>query len=96
MRIARVDDRLSILVGDLVVDVQRSSGGRFSADPDDVFPRWDEFVEWADQLEPMTSDTTELDHSRLGSPSYVAGVTVGQDISERDVQLAGPHYPAAS
>jgi 2,4-didehydro-3-deoxy-L-rhamnonate hydrolase len=166
MRIARVDDRLSILVGDLVVDVHRSSGGRFSADPDDVFPRWDEFVEWADQLEPLTSDTTELDHSRLGSPvlrptqvfaiglnygdhaseagvsvpsspsvftkfqtslsgpfdpialpsarvdwevelvvvighraehvaegeawSYVAGVTVGQDISERDVQLAGP------
>jgi 2-keto-4-pentenoate hydratase/2-oxohepta-3-ene-1,7-dioic acid hydratase in catechol pathway len=155
---------LSLLVGNGAVDVEKASGGRFDADPDAVFDRWDELREWAagqgdagaepysrDQLgAPVLSPkqvfaiglnyrdhaaesgvavpdsppvftkfvtclTGPYDTVRLPSDgvdwevelvvvigrrawqvaeadawSYVAGLTVGQDLSERSVQLAGP------
>jgi 2-keto-4-pentenoate hydratase/2-oxohepta-3-ene-1,7-dioic acid hydratase in catechol pathway len=42
-----VENRLHLLVGDRVVDVEKSSGGVFSADVQSVYDRWDEFREWA-------------------------------------------------
>ena len=47
MRIGRIEGRLSLISGDHALDVERASGGRFTADPDLVFPRWREFTEWA-------------------------------------------------
>lgn len=47
MRIANVDGRLCLLTTDGAVDVHEASGGRFGADPQAVYARWDEFVEWA-------------------------------------------------
>ena len=36
--------RLQIALGDKVIDVSDASGGRFDADPQAVYDRWDEFV----------------------------------------------------
>lgn len=47
MRIANVDGRLCLLATDGAVDVHEASGGRFGAEPQAVYARWDEFVEWA-------------------------------------------------
>lgn len=47
MRIANVSDRLVIVVGDRAVDVEMASKGLFSSAPQDVYERWDEFVDWA-------------------------------------------------
>jgi 2-keto-4-pentenoate hydratase/2-oxohepta-3-ene-1,7-dioic acid hydratase in catechol pathway len=164
MRMARVSGRLSLLVGNGAMDVETASGGRFPADPDAVFERWDELREWAAGrgdagAEPYSRDqlgapvlrprqvfaiglnyrdhaeesgvavpsaptvftkfatclTGPYDTVRLPSDrvdwevelvvvigrrawqvseevawSHVAGLTVGQDLSERSVQLAGP------
>jgi 2,4-diketo-3-deoxy-L-fuconate hydrolase len=164
MRVARVSGRLSLLVGNGAVDVEAASGGRFPADPDAAFDRWDELREWAagrgdagagpysrDQLgapvlrpkqvfaiglnyrdhaaesgvpvpaEPAVFtkfatcltgpyDTVRLPSDRVdwevelvvvigrrgwqvseeNAWAHVAGLTVGQDLSERSVQLAGP------
>lgn len=164
MRVAGVDGRLAILLNDLYVDVEKSSAGRFSSIPDEVFGRWDEFVTWSGtvgpeeavpftpgQLKAPVTNPSQVfaiglnyrDHakeSKVSAPdsppvftkfpsclagpydavalpsgevdwevelvvvigreargvaeedawSHVAGLMVGQDLSERAVQLAGP------
>jgi 2-keto-4-pentenoate hydratase/2-oxohepta-3-ene-1,7-dioic acid hydratase in catechol pathway len=47
MRVASLNTRLAVLNGELAVDVERASGGRFGADPQAIYERWDEFAEWA-------------------------------------------------
>ena len=165
MRIGRIDGRLKLVSGELALDVEAASDGRFGADPDQVFPRWREFAAWAGRQspgegEPFTAaqvgppllwpaqvfgiglnyrahseeagvakpptspavftkfvssitgpyDTVTLPSDKvdwevelvavIGERAYqvseedgwrhVAGLTVGQDLSERAVQLAGP------
>ncbi|MER5433779.1 fumarylacetoacetate hydrolase family protein [Streptomyces sp. NPDC002588] len=165
MRIGRIGGRLALLHGDRALDVEKASDGRFAAEPDRLFERWDEFAQWAEGrslddavpfspaqvgapvLRPaqvfaiglnyqahvseagvrpqitspavftkfVTSiagpyDTVTLPSTRvdwevelvavIGRPghqvaekdgwSHVAGLTVGQDLSERTVQLEGP------
>jgi 2-keto-4-pentenoate hydratase/2-oxohepta-3-ene-1,7-dioic acid hydratase in catechol pathway len=165
MRIANIDGRLALVTGELALDVERASGGRFPADPDLVLQRWSEFSAWAagrsvDDGEPFTVaqvgpplrrpaqifaiglnyrahveeagvrqapstpavftkfvtslagpyETVHLPSDQvdwevelvavIGERAYqvaerdawrhVAGLTVGQDLSERAVQLSGP------
>ena len=164
MRIANLAGRLALLTDAGAVDVQRASAGRFDADPQSVYTRWDEFSAWATDApvaEAAAFDDATLvapaprptqvfgiglnyrDHAAeagldlptsppvftkfassltgpqgqivlpgttvdwevelvvvIGRPArnvtvadgwdHVAGLTVGQDLSERSVQLAGP------
>src|SRR5690242_21615177 len=50
MRLANLSDRLVVLDGDGAIDVERASCGRFGADPQAVYDRWDEFTAWAQEL----------------------------------------------
>ena len=167
MRTGNLSGRLVLLTDDgSAVDVERLSGGRFAADPQAIYARWDEFRAWAatvrlpagtpfeardlgapapaprqilavglnyrehaaesgfevpEGLPPvftkfassLTGPVTDVrlpvgGHTDwevelvvvIGAPAYriaehdawshVAGLTVGQDLSERRVQLAGP------
>lgn len=47
MRIGNLNGRLVVIHDDLALDVETTSEGRFSADPQGVYARWDEFQEWA-------------------------------------------------
>jgi 2-keto-4-pentenoate hydratase/2-oxohepta-3-ene-1,7-dioic acid hydratase in catechol pathway len=47
MRIANRDGRLLIMTAEGGVDVETASGGMFSADPQAIYARWDEFRTWA-------------------------------------------------
>jgi len=47
MRVANLAGRLVVLDGDGAIDVERASGGRFSADPQAAYGRWSEFTSWA-------------------------------------------------
>lgn len=47
MRVANQSGRLSLIAGDRALDVEAASHGRFAADPQQVFARWDEFTAWA-------------------------------------------------
>jgi 2-keto-4-pentenoate hydratase/2-oxohepta-3-ene-1,7-dioic acid hydratase in catechol pathway len=47
MRLANLNERLAVIVPDGMIDVERASGGRFAADPQAAFERWDELVAWA-------------------------------------------------
>jgi len=66
MRLINFAGRLALLTTDGVVDVQNASGGLFTADPQAVYDRWDEFLAWAATV--PTTDTVPLDAQLLGPP----------------------------
>jgi 2-keto-4-pentenoate hydratase/2-oxohepta-3-ene-1,7-dioic acid hydratase in catechol pathway len=164
MRLINQSGRLKIVVDDLAIDVEKASGQQFSADPQEVFARWEEFTAWAagaalsggevvveaeigppvprprqifavgtnyrDHIEEAglelpdapfvftkfpasvtgPYDTIELPDGSVDWEvevvavigklarhveaskgwDYIAGITVGQDLSERELQLSGP------
>jgi 2,4-didehydro-3-deoxy-L-rhamnonate hydrolase len=47
VRIANVNDRLKLLVGDGAVDVETESDGRFSSNPQTIYDRFVDFQDWA-------------------------------------------------
>ena len=47
VRIANLSGRLVLIEGDRALDVETASGGDFSSDPQAVYARWDDFVNWA-------------------------------------------------
>jgi 2-keto-4-pentenoate hydratase/2-oxohepta-3-ene-1,7-dioic acid hydratase in catechol pathway len=66
MRITNLDGRLVLKYPDGVTDVEVASDGRFSADPQAVFSRWDEFIAWAGELRGPRAEPG--DPSRLRAP----------------------------
>jgi len=66
MRIARLNNRLVLLGDTHALDVHEASGGRFGADPDDVFGVWDELVAWASHQD--VSQGVEYSDEQLGAP----------------------------
>ena len=67
MRIANLDGRLVLKFPDGVTDVEKASNGRFAADPQAVFARWDEFGGWARGLRAPIIEP--FDPSRLKAPA---------------------------
>ncbi|MBW4032925.1 MAG: fumarylacetoacetate hydrolase family protein [Acidobacteria bacterium] len=64
MRVASRNGRLSLVIDGRIVDVERSSGGRYSSDPQRVWDDWDGFMAWAsgaDHGAGEAFDLTELD-----------------------------------
>jgi 2,4-diketo-3-deoxy-L-fuconate hydrolase len=47
LRLANIDGRMALLIGDEAVDVARASGDRFGPEPAVVYDQWDTFREWA-------------------------------------------------
>jgi 2-keto-4-pentenoate hydratase/2-oxohepta-3-ene-1,7-dioic acid hydratase in catechol pathway len=71
MRVVTLDGRLHVWTCNGWADVARRTD-RFSADPHEIYPRWDEFRGWADQLKldgPAHSDAADHVVFTLGAPS---------------------------
>jgi 2-keto-4-pentenoate hydratase/2-oxohepta-3-ene-1,7-dioic acid hydratase in catechol pathway len=68
MRVINAQGRLSLLVDGRVIDVERASGGVFTSQPSDAYPRWAELVAWAADRD-FPADGPLLDHVTLGPPS---------------------------
>jgi 2-keto-4-pentenoate hydratase/2-oxohepta-3-ene-1,7-dioic acid hydratase in catechol pathway len=69
VRTANFDNRLVLVHGDGVVDVEKASDGRFSSDPQAVFDRWEEFTAWAQSSAARQAERVFLDENRLGAPA---------------------------
>jgi 2-keto-4-pentenoate hydratase/2-oxohepta-3-ene-1,7-dioic acid hydratase in catechol pathway len=67
MRIANLAGRLVIVTDGGAVDVEKTSDGRFPADPQAIYSRWAEFRGWADRAE--FTDADDFDPADLGSPA---------------------------
>ncbi len=73
MRIGNLSDRLVLFVDDGAVDVEQASDGRFESDPQQVFGRWAEFVEWATTA---TLPAASLRAEQARRPRSTAAATV--------------------
>jgi len=67
VRLANLADRLVVLVGDTAVDVEKASEGEFTADPQAIYDRWDDFTGWASSAQLPAGDA--FDPADLGSPA---------------------------
>jgi 2,4-diketo-3-deoxy-L-fuconate hydrolase len=68
MKIANVNGRLSLIVGDnTAIDVESASHGTFSASIQEIYPRWAEFSAWASTVSP--TGATAFDTTDVGSPT---------------------------
>lgn len=95
MRIANIDGRASLVIGDAVADVDEVSAGRFGPDPMAVWERWDELVEVASTV---TEGTAPLDPSRLRcpvpTPRQVFGIGLNYQSHADEAGMAVPEVPA--
>ncbi|GAA3877686.1 fumarylacetoacetate hydrolase family protein [Leifsonia kafniensis] len=69
MRIANLSGRLVIVSGDAAFDVALLSAGRFSSNPQAVFDRWAEFVEWGKEADLAAGAGGVIDSADLESPA---------------------------
>ena len=80
MKVANVGGRLVLVNQRGAVDVEIASSGAFSADPQAVFDRWEEFVQWAASNASHIADTeaSEMDEAQLEAsvprPRQVFGI----------------------
>jgi 2-keto-4-pentenoate hydratase/2-oxohepta-3-ene-1,7-dioic acid hydratase in catechol pathway len=65
MKLANVDDRAALVLGDQIADVARASDGRFGADPMALYDDWDAFCEFAATV---TRPTGPLVEAALRNP----------------------------
>jgi 2-keto-4-pentenoate hydratase/2-oxohepta-3-ene-1,7-dioic acid hydratase in catechol pathway len=67
MRIANLSGRLVIVTDGGAVDVEKTSDGRFPADPQAIYSQWAKFRAWANRAEFTGADA--FDPADLGSPA---------------------------
>ena len=67
MRIANLSGRLTLVTNAGAIDVEDASGGRFGSDPQRVYERWFEFVEWAAAA--PSSAAVPFSAKQLGPPA---------------------------
>lgn len=82
MRIANLSGRLALIADGHAVDVERASGGLFSADPQAVYERWEEFCAWAAGATLPAGGPFEA--SALGSPAPAPRQTLAIGLNYRD------------
>lgn len=101
MRIANDDGRLTIVDEFGSLDVERASGGQFSASPQAIYDRWEEFVHWSRSIDLVgaqgRSDQTP-DPVRLGPPvpcpRQVFAVALNYHDHAAEIGLAIPEQPS--
>ncbi|WP_062993215.1 fumarylacetoacetate hydrolase family protein [Nocardia anaemiae] len=91
MKIANLGGRLVIVITAGAVDVERASGGRFTADPQAVYERWTAFQQWADGAD--LSDAEPFDPALLLPPAprppqiFAIGLNYRQHAAESGLDL---------
>jgi 2-keto-4-pentenoate hydratase/2-oxohepta-3-ene-1,7-dioic acid hydratase in catechol pathway len=92
MQIMNVKGRLTLGRGSYGgVDVERASGGRFSADVQAIYPRWAEFVAWAETFDGDADH--QIDVTTIGPPVprpsqiFAIGVNYRDHAAEAGIEL---------
>ncbi|MGI8591398.1 MAG: hypothetical protein ACR2M5_10490 [Nakamurella sp.] len=82
MRTANLSGRLTLVIGNTAVDVEKASDGEFSADPQAVYDQWESFCRWVNEAELPPGDP--FDQDQLGSPATVPRqvLAIGLNYSE--------------
>ncbi len=81
--LANVSGRLTIVVDDGAVDVEKASGGRFGPDPQAVYDDWDAFSTWVGGAT-LTADQATPEPSSIGTPLPSPRQIIGVGLSYHD------------
>jgi 2-keto-4-pentenoate hydratase/2-oxohepta-3-ene-1,7-dioic acid hydratase in catechol pathway len=96
LRLANSNGRASLIRGDRLVDLERRSGGTFSADPMEAIARWEELSRWAETIDAADGDAA-LDESALGPcvprPQKVFGIGLNYHDHAAEAGLDLPGQP---
>lgn len=95
MKIGNRQGRAVLVNGATCVDIEKASEGRFPADPQALFARWTEFVEWArtqpvENGDPFTPAEFEAPSPR---PSQVFGIGINYRGHAEETGWAIPEVP---
>lgn len=95
MRIANLNGRLVIVTDLGAVDVEQASSGRFAADPQAVYQRWDEFRQWAAAADLPPAQPYDAAHLQPPAPRPAQILAVGLNYREHAAEtgLALPQHP---
>jgi len=95
VKIATVDHRAVLVLGDEIADIATASEGRFGPDPLAAYDDWDAFVDFAGTL---TSGTAPLDETALGCPlphpRQVFAIGLNYRSHAEESGMAVPEVPA--
>lgn len=95
MKIANLDGRLVLVLGDAVADVETASNGRFGPDPMGAFAQWDVFVRWAAGVSEATGplDMTLL-RCPVPEPRQVFAIGLNYRSHAEESGMTVPEVPA--
>jgi 2,4-didehydro-3-deoxy-L-rhamnonate hydrolase len=95
VRIANLSGRLVLVTDAGAIDVESASAGRFSSDPQRVYGRWFEFVEWAEKT--PSWEPVPIDREQLGPPAprpaQVFGIGANYHDHAAEGGLEAPEWP---
>ncbi|MET1072214.1 MAG: fumarylacetoacetate hydrolase family protein [Umezawaea sp.] len=84
MRIGNLGDRLVLVTDRGAVDVATASGGEFGPDPQEVYSRWEAFIDWAAASDIATARAEPFEPEQLGAPVPRPGQLFGIGMNYRD------------
>ena len=95
MKLANVNGRAALVVGDRVADLATVSGGRFGHDPMSVYDDWDALVEFAPTVKEGTAQLDEADlRNPVPRPRQVFAIGINYRSHAEEANMALPEVPA--
>lgn len=95
MKLANVNGRAALVVGDRVADVATVSEGRFGPDPMSIYREWDSFLEFASTVTAGDHPLVESElRNPVPNPRQVFAVGINYRSHAEEAALAIPEVPA--
>ena len=95
MKLANVNGRAAIVLGDRIADVATVSDGRFGPDPMSVYRDWDAFVDFARTVTTSTSPLAPADlRNPVPDPGQVFAIGLNYRSHAEESGMAIPDVPA--
>lgn len=94
MKLANVDGRAALVLGDQIADVATASDGLFSVDPMALYDRWDEFRDFAATVTTPTGPLVEaVLRNPVPRPSQVFAIGINYRSHAEESGMALPEVP---
>lgn len=97
MRIGTLEGRSVLIDGDLALDIERASGGRFAADPTAIYANWAAFAGWGRQQVVAAPDAVPYEPRQLGPvvprPPQILAVGLNYADHAAEADMALPENP---
>lgn len=95
MKLANVNGRAALVVGDRVADVATVSEGRFGPDPMSIYREWDSFLDFASTVTAGDHPLVESElRNPVPNPRQVFAVGINYRSHAEEAALAIPEVPA--